>query len=460
MALKRIHTLSSVLIPFRPFFFVLIFFTAPQIFAQNINTNDTAQYLTLQQCIDYAMQHQPALNQSIINVSIAKTTNAINLAGWYPQVGISGNLTHYIQLPTSYVTNTSNPGGPLVKVKTGVVNTVIPELSATQALFSPALLYAAKSAPLYVMQAVEVTDSTKIDLVANVSKAFYSLLLTFAQINTLKEDTVRLAQSLTNAYHQYVGGIVDETDYQQANITLNNSRALLRQANENVVPQYAALKQLMGFPPEKQFSVSFDTLALMRDIAFDTTQQLHYEKRIETKQLQTAKDLQHQLIRYYQRAFLPTVGAFFNYNLEFESNIYSNLYQNVYPNSLFGFSLSVPIFTGFSRLKNIKKAKEQEQLLDWSGINLKSQIYSDYTTALANYKGNLYNLQVMQENVAMAKRVYFVVELQYKEGIVAYLNLITAESNLITAEISYITALYTVLSNKIDLQKAMGIISY
>jgi outer membrane protein, multidrug efflux system len=60
----------------------------------------------------------------------------------------------------------------------------------------------------------------------------------------------------------------------------------------------------------------------------------------------------------------------------------------------------------------------------------------------------------------MAKRVYFVVTLQYKQGIVAYLNVITAESNLITSETSYINALYQVLSSKIDLQKAMGIISY
>jgi len=60
----------------------------------------------------------------------------------------------------------------------------------------------------------------------------------------------------------------------------------------------------------------------------------------------------------------------------------------------------------------------------------------------------------------MAKRTYFVVTLQYKQGIVAYLNVITAESNLISSEISYLNALFQVLSNKIDLEKAMGNISY
>jgi outer membrane protein, multidrug efflux system len=37
---------------------------------------------------------------------------------------------------------------------------------------------------------------------------------------------------------------------------------------------------------------------------------------------------------------------------------------------------------------------------------------------------------------------------------------ITAETNLITSEINYLNALFNVLSNKIDLEKAMGIISY
>ncbi len=72
----------------------------------------------------------------------------------------------------------------------------------------------------------------------------------------------------------------------------------------------------------------------------------------------------------------------------------------------------------------------------------------------------MYNLELLQKNVTLAKRVYFVVQLQYKQGIVAYLNVITAESNLISSEISYLNALFTVLSNKIDLQKAMGTITY
>jgi outer membrane protein, multidrug efflux system len=425
---------------------------------QPVTLQDTskggAPQLTLKQCIDYAIIHQPGLNISLINIDVAATNNKINLAGALPQVNASGSLIHYIQTSNNN-SSTSSPvsGGPYT-------NTFIPGVSVSQALFNPSLLYAYKSAPLYITQATQVKDSTKINVVDLVSKSFYNLLLTLEQINVLRGDTAEFGKSLRDAYYQYKGGIVDETDYEQAEITLNNTKAQLKQATENVVPQYATLKQYMGFPPEKQFNVYFDTLEMMKSIHIDTNQQLQYEKRIEFQLLNTDKNLQLQLIDYYHYSWLPTISANFQYNLEFENSQYANLLGTSYPSSYIGLSFSIPIFTGFARLNNLHKAKLQAQILDWNQIDLKSNIYTQYTTALANYKGNYYNLQLLQKNVVLSKRVYFVVELQYKQGLVPYLNVITAQSNLITSEINYINALFQVLSNKVDLQKAMGQISY
>jgi outer membrane protein TolC len=439
----------------RPFLFLFCTLFSTYGFAQNKDATDSAQAFTLIQCVDYALQHQPAINQSLINVEIARTTNAINLSGWLPQANITANLTHYNTLPTAFIKNTS---GQVVEQRTGVINAAAPILSVTQAIFSPSLLYAVKSANLYITQAKQVTDSTKIDVVAGVSKAFYSLLLTLEQINVLKEDTARLTKNLHDTYHQYVSGIVDETDYDEAAISLTNSNAQLKQSVESIVPQYALLKQIMGFPPEKQFNVSYDSTEMINEIAFDTTQNLQYQKRIEFQQLQTSKKLQGQLINYYRNAWLPTLGAFFDYDYAFQNNSFGSLFSNAYPYSYIGLSLSMPIFTGFARVKSLHRADLQLKLLDWSQVSLQSEIYSEYTSALASYKSNLYNLNAMKDNVDKAKRVYDIVSLQYFQGVVAYLNVITAESNLITSEIGYKNALYQLLSSKIDLEKAMGII--
>ena len=432
-----------------------LFFISIAAFSQPANRADTA--FSLQQCIDYALKHQPFINQAQINESIVRTTNAIALSTWYPQVNITGNLTHYNSLPTSFIKNSAT--GTVQQQRTGVINTFTPVLGVTQTIFNPALLYATRSAGIYVREAQQVTDSTKIEVVAGVSKSFYGLLLTLEQIGVLKEDTARLGKNVSDAYHQYVGGIVDETDYDEAVISLNNSKFQLKQATENVVPQYALLKQIMGYPPQSQFNVLYDTVQMMNDIAFDTTQQLQFEQRIEYKVLRSQKDLQQSNVSYYRNAWLPTVGAFFNYDYTFQNNNFSDLFSKAYPYSFMGLSLSVPVFTGFNRTNNLKRARLQADLLDWSEVSLKSQIWSEYTTALANYKSNLFNLGISKDNVSLARKTYDIVALQYQQGVVPYLNVITAESNLITSEISYRNALFQVLASKIDLEKSMGIIT-
>jgi outer membrane protein TolC len=424
-------------------------------FTQPTTPPDTTQALSLDQCVGYALKHEPLINMATVNIAIVRATNKINTSGWLPQVNVQANLTHYNTLPTGFFTDS----GKIVNSKTGVVNTFTPLLTVTQTIFNPALLYAVHSAPLYIKQAEQITDSTKIEIISAVSKSFYSLLNTLEQINVLKEDTARLAKNVSDTYHQYISGVADKTNYDEAVISLNNSLFSLRQAIESIRPQYAQLKQVMGFPPMQHFNVLYDTLQMKNDIAFDTTQQLQFEKRIEYQYLQTTKRLQLETVNYYRKAWLPTVGAFFDYEYEYENNSFSNLFSQAYPFNYMGLSLSIPIFTGFARTNNLKKARLQYDLLDWSEVELKSQIWTDFTTAMSNYKSNLYNLGVSEENSGLAKETYDIVQRQYLQGIVPYLNVITAESNLITAELTYETSLFQVLSSKIDLEKAMGIIT-
>ncbi len=424
--------------------------------SQSASSPDTTtSALTLDSCIGYALRHEPMINMAIVNVAIVRANNRIATAGWLPQVNVSGNFTHYNTLPTGFFTDS----GRVVNSKTGVVNTVTPTLAVTQTIFNPSLLYAVHAAPLYVKQAEQVTDSTRIEIIAAVSKTFYSLLNTLEQINVLKEDTARLAKNVSDTYHQYISGVNDKTNYNEAVISLNNSLFSLRQAIESVRPQYAQLKQVMGFPPAQHFNVLYDTVQMKSDIAFDTTLQMDMTKRPEYQYLQTTKRLQLETINYYRHAWIPTVGAFFDYENEYESSKFSNLFSQAYPFNYVGLSVSVPIFTGFARTNNIKKARLQFDLLDWNEVLLKSQIWTDYTTAMSNYKSNLYNLNVSQENTALAKETYDIVQLQYLQGVVPYLNVITAETNLITSELTYETSLFQVLSSKIDLEKSMGIIT-
>jgi outer membrane protein TolC len=418
-------------------------------------SNDTThgERLTLQQCISYGLKNQPALKQSYIDEAIAKTNNAINLSIWLPQVNGSANVEHYFQLPVTFIPGTN---GVLEKVSEGLYNTSDPSVTATQTIFSPDVLFAARTAKYNTLLARQNTAGTKIDLVSDISLAFYDLLLTVEQISVLREDTARLNKNLSDTYHQYVSGVADKVDYKQATISLNNSLAQLKTSIESLQAKYATLKQLMGYPTDKSFIVQFDTTQMMQEIYFDTTEQLEFEKRIEYQQLMTTKRLQRETTAYYQLDFLPSLSAFYNYNQEYESNELSNLYAHAYPYSLFGLQLDIPIFTGFRRTENVHKAQLQEQRTDWDEVNLKHQIYTEYKQALADYNSNTFDLKAMEDNVEMAREVYNIVKLQYRQGIKPYLDVITAESDLRTSEINYLNALFNVLSSKINLEKAMG----
>ena len=88
--------------------------------------------------------------------------------------------------------------------------------------------------------------------------------------------------------------------------------------------------------------------------------------------------------------------------------------------------------------------------------NSANTINTEYVQALADYKSNYTNWQLIKQNVDLAKDVYKVVSLQYREGIKTYLDVIVAQSDLRTAELNYYNALFNLLSSKIDLEKSLG----
>ncbi len=416
------------------------------------STDTTTYSYSLEQCISYALKNQPAVNQSRLDEEIAHANRSIALSGWLPQVIGGANLQHWLQLPTSFlpINGVSTP------VHTGVANTSNPNIAATWNLFSNDVLLAAKAANTNIDLARETTRETRIQLVTDVSKAFYDILLSVERINVYKEDTARLRKNQQDAYHRYVSGIADKVDYKQATISLNNSMSQLKTASEEVKGKYAALKRLMGSPAELKITVNFDTALMMQGIYTDTDAVLHIERRVEYQQLQLVRKIQHLNTSYYKTNFIPTLSAFYNYNYQFQSKQFSDLYNQAYPNSYVGLQLSVPLFTGFKRLDNIHKSKLQEERIDWDEVNLKLAVYTEYQTSLAAYKSNLYNLKAQSENVAMAREVYNIVKLQYSEGIKAYLDVIVAESDLQESEINYLNALFQVLESKVNLEKAMG----
>jgi len=101
-------------------------------------------------------------------------------------------------------------------------------------------------------------------------------------------------------------------------------------------------------------------------------------------------------------------------------------------------------------------AELQIQRTQWDFAALRSQINSQYAQAMATYKSNYNDYLTLKENVQMAQDVYDMLQLQYKEGIKTYLDVLVSETELRAAQLNFYNSMYQVLSSRIDLQKALG----
>lgn len=412
--------------------------------------------LTLQQCIDFALKNQPRVKQSMLDEAINRKDIMISLSGWFPQVNVDANLQHYLQLPVVFFPNLNDPSGPKIEATTGLINTSAALFSANQALYSTDLAFAGRTVHNLKLRAGQNTEISEISTVVDVSKSFYDVMFSTEQLDLWNEEIQRLERTREDAFHLYEGGLTDKIDYQQAIISANNARAQKKNTEEAIKSKYAVLKQSMGFRPEDAIVISYDSASLENEILFDTVNPLSYDKRIEVQTMETNLKLQDIQTSYYRWSFLPSISAFYDYNLTFSNNSFPALYNTDYPNSLIGLKLSLPLFQGTKRLQSLRKAHLQFQRLELDKETLKNQINSQYMQALGSYKSNLYTLRLNKTNVTIAQEVFDIVSKQYNQGIKTFLDVIIAETDLRTAKLNYLIALFQVLNSKLELRAAIG----
>ncbi|WDF69968.1 TolC family protein [Sphingobacterium oryzagri] len=403
---------------------------------------------TLDELINFALRNKIELKQANIDKEIGEREIASALSGWFPQINATGSLAHAIQIPTNVI------NGQVIQM--GQKNTSAFGARIDQAILSPELFQASRAAKYVRLQQDQNIESTKINTVVDVSKAYYDILTSEESIKIIKENIVRLQRQYSEANARYETGLVDKTDFKRALISLNNAKAELKTAAEMRDYKYDYLKMLLGMNTKENMSLSFENQAMESNILLDTTEILSYANRVEFRQTETLKNIQKLNTQYQKWQFLPQLGAYGMYNANFFNNNFSQLYSTNFPSSSVGLSLSIPIFTGTKRLQEIRKSELQEERIEWDLLNLENQISTEYSAAMASYRSNMNEWRNSKENMELSEDVYNTIKLQYDAGVKTYLELMTAETDLKTSQLNYLNALYAVLSSKLDIQKALG----
>lgn len=416
--------------------------------AQSQTGDTTLQQATLEGIINYALTHQPAVKQAEINQEITDLQIKNRLADWYPQLNFNYNYQRNFQLPVNII------GGN--QVRFGVFNTSALQFTATQNIFNRDALLASRTKEDVRLVAAKQTENARINLVANVSKNFYDLLATDQQRKITAENILMLSRSLKDARARFDAGVADKTDYQRATIALNNAVAAQKEIEEALNAKVANLKFLINYPADRELSLLYDSATLEQQIHLDTLQTPSYTRRVEYQQLQAQLRLQEANVRYNKWSYIPTVSANGAYIRNFLNDDFARLYNQSFPNSYAALTLGFPIFQGGKRKNNIIIAERQVEQTRLDLVSFTNQASSEYKTAMAQYRASMANYRALKENMELAKEVHRIIELQYREGIKTYLELITAQTDLRASQINYFNAVYGLLSSKIDVQRAEG----
>ena len=444
---KRFHRQLLVMLPF----------ISAAIFA----SGQSVHMLTVQDALDLAKKNNIQVKTAQANLSVQEQTNKQLTADALPNISATGTSTNYFQIPVIVLAaNSFGPGFPptsqavALNQKYNLTGGVL----LTQKLFDGAVfvgLKARSSALDYYKKNIDLTIE---NLSVNVYKTYYSLVVSKTQLDLLDANIARAAKFLHDTKVMNDNGFAEKLDVNKAVVQLANLQTSRENTETNIVNGYLTLKFLIGIPASDsvQLTTSFDEAQLKGGIPMDL--QYRYEDRYDFQTLQISKQLSEFDVKRYKAVYYPTLSL----NGAYQKNALNNTYDlfskssTWYSTSYFGLSLNVPIFSGFSKDANLKKARVQSNLLNDQLENLKQSIDVEVRTARNNFINAISNMDNQKENTTLAESVYDQTKKKYESGLASSTDLTNAQTDLIQAQSNYINALYNAVVAKVDYLKAIG----
>ncbi|GHA80525.1 TolC family protein [Pontibacter akesuensis] len=407
-------------------------------FAQGPVQSSRGQELTLQESIKYALEHNEDIQKASYDELGAKyQINEARSAG-LPQVDIKGTAVRTLEKTMIALPADFNPEGtgPLIKPM-GTDNTVQGGISVSQLLFSKSYfvgLKAAKSAgDLYRIRKEMATE----DVIYNVGSAFYQVLQTEEQFNSINANLDKLNQLEKILTLQYKNDLVKKVDVNRIKvnkINLENQKANLEAA---YVQQLNVLKFFMGMPLDEQIALQGTAEeVLLEQLPTLGTAGEAATARTELRVLNKQKELKAYEIENIRAGYYPSLSAFGNYNYQsqYDGQMIGNSDAMWSPNSQVGLQLNIPVFDGLR-----KKAQVQQRQVELKKMDLDIQQYNKNTqvelsNALSQLSTSQNNINAQEENVQLAQEVYDMTNQLYKEALAPLSDLLDAEVSLRVAK--------------------------
>lgn len=414
-------------------------------------TKDTLT-LTLDRALEIALSDNPTIKVAEEEIALKKVTHKETWQNLLPQASIDGTWNHTISAAQM------NLGGQSFKMGMDNSNTVSGVLNISLPIFAPSVYKAMSMTKTDIELAVEKSRASKLDLVNQVTKGYYQLMLTQDSYDVLQKS-YKLAEDNYNIVNaKYQQGAVSEFDKISAEVQMRSIKPNVISAANGVTLAKLQLKVLMGITADVELKTE-DSLTNYETAVFANQlkdEEVGLENNTTMKQLDLNMKMLEKSLKVAKSSFIPTLSMSFSYNYQSLYNPNINFFEYNWSNSSsLMFNLSIPLYKA-SNFTKVKSARIQMRQLDWNRIDTERKLNMEIVSYRNNMAASSEQVVSNKENVMQAEKAVLIAGKRYDVGKGTVLELNSSQVSLTQAQLTYNQSIYDYLIAKADLDKVLG----
>lgn len=414
--------------------------------------NDTVR-LSRNECVTIALQDNPTIRVADMEVKRMDYSKRETLANLFPNIDFSGAYQRTIKLQTVSM----NMGGQSQQFKMGTDNNWNFGFSASMPLVNAQLWKSLQISDTQILASLEESRASRLDLVNNVNKAYYALLLAVASKQVIQQN-YDIAKMNADIYQkQFEQGTASEYDVLRSSVQVSNVEPELLQADISIKQASLLLKMLMGMDSDVAVMPSITLRDMQREMygyQLGAERDLSRNTSLRTLDIQTKLLKQNLTLKKF--AWIPTLGVSYNMNWNAMSSGNALKNQQFNPYSNVALALQVPIFNGLGRLNSVKQAKIQYDEMAYQRENLVNNLNMQVDLALDNINKQVRQIRSSEDGMKQAAKAYEIMQKSFEIGAASYLNLRDSEVANTSAQLAYLQAIYNYLVSTSELDTLLG----
>lgn len=415
--------------------------------------------ISLNQAIKIALSENATIKVADKEIKRVQYVKEERKGGLLPNVSLSSAYQRAIKKQKMFFSFPGMPANPN-GIEVGQDNTFTGAISASMPIIAPQLWATIKLSEIELELSLESARSSKINLINQVTKAYYGILLAQDSYKVIKRSYENSAENSKIIFNKYQQGTVSEYEWIRADVQTRNAMTNVVTAENGVNLAKLQLKMLMGIDMFTEIMTDekladFESIMYAEVLNLDTTQ---LGKNSDLKQFEIQQKQLYQSEKIHKASLLPTLGASLNYQYMSyaDDSITFTKEQRWFPTSTFGVQLSVPLFQGGSKYYKGRQLKIQKEEMVMQRENLRRSLQLQSISYMNNIKNSLKKIESNKEGLRQAEKALAISRKMYEVGMATYLDLSNADLAYINAGLSYNQSVFDYLSAKADLEKLLG----